>query len=278
MEAIGLMAGGVAHDLNNILSGIVAYPDLLLRKLPTESDLRKPIEAIQQSGKRAAEVVGDLLTVARGSASQKDITNLNKLVIEYLHSPEGKTLFTRFPKVAIVTELAPDLLNLSCSATHIKKCLMNLITNAAEAISNTGKIVVSTRNQYIEKPIVSNQYVERGEYVVVSCRDSGSGISDEDISKIFEPFYTKKVLGRSGTGLGLAIVWTTVHEHGGIITVNSDNKGTKIELYFPISREKMSELVQAIKLEQIVGNNEHILIVDDEPQHNGISRVKYWNR
>ncbi len=86
------MAGGVAHDLNNILSGIVAYPDLLLRKLPTESDLRKPIEAIQQSGKRAAEVVGDLLTVARGSASQKEITNLNKLVIEYLYSPEGQTV------------------------------------------------------------------------------------------------------------------------------------------------------------------------------------------
>lgn len=271
MEAIGLMAGGVAHDLNNILSGIVAYPDLILSKLPKDSDLRKPIEAIQHSGQRAAEVVGDLLTVARGSASQKEITNLNKLVKEYFHSPEGKTMFDLYPRVKITTYLAPDLLNLSCSSIHIKKCLMNLITNAAEAIGGTGNIVVSTRNQYIEKPVVSNQYIERGEYVVVSVSDTGSGISEEDISHIFQPFYTKKKLGRSGTGLGLTIVWNAVHEHNGAVTVNSGSKGTVFEMYFPTSKKEIIEQPQSMKLEGLKGNNEFLLIVDDELQQRDIA-------
>lgn len=271
MEAIGLMAGGVAHDLNNILSGIVAYPDLILSKLPKDSDLRKPIEAIQHAGLRAAEVVGDLLTVARGSASQKEITNLNKLVMEYFHSPEGSTMFDLYPQIKITTQLAPDLLNLSCSSIHIKKCLMNLITNAAESIDGVGSIVVSTRNQYIEKPMVSSQYLKRGEYVVVSVSDSGAGISDEDVSHIFQPFYTKKALGRSGTGLGLTIVWNTVHEHDGTVIVSSDSKGTVFEMYFPNSRKKANEQSQTMKLESLVGNDEFILIVDDEPQQRDIA-------
>lgn len=275
MEAIGLMAGGVAHDLNNILSGIVAYPDLLLGKLPNDSELIPSIKAIQQSGKRAAEVVGDLLTVARGSSSQKEITNLNKLVIEYLQSPEGKSLLARYPNVKVTTELTADLLNLSCSPVHIKKCLMNLMTNAAEAIGSAGTIVVSTRNQYIETPIVSNQYLEKGEYVVVNVRDNGSGISNKDINSIFEPFYTKKALGRSGTGLGLTIVWNTVNEHGGVVTATSDSKkGTRFDLYFPVSRKETTMQTQTVKAEQLAGNDEHILIVDDDPiQHDIASKI-----
>lgn len=148
---------------------------------------------------------------------------------------------------------------------------MNLMTNAVEATGNAGKIIVCTRNQYVETPIVSNQYVEKGEYVVVSVRDTGSGISDEDISNIFEPFYTKKIMGRSGTGLGLTIVWNTVHEHGGIVTVTSGKNGTNFDLYFPISREQLTELPQTVRVEQIVGNNEHILIVDDEQQQREIA-------
>ena len=266
MEAIGLMAGGVAHDLNNILSGVVAYPDLLLMQLPEESELRKPLQVIQESGQRAAEVVADLLTVARGIAGQRETCSLNTLVSEYLKSPEGIKMLSRNPDVRIRTDLAPDLFNISCSPVHIKKCFMNLLMNAAEAISGTGTIRIETRNQYVDRPVAENQYMEIGEYAVISVTDTGKGIAKEDISHIFEPFYTKKIMGRSGTGLGLAIVWNTVQDHGGAITVTSNGQKTCFELYFPITREEISNRKGTVGLEQLQGKGELILVIDDEQQ------------
>ncbi len=271
MEAIGMMAGGVAHDLNNILSGVVAYPDLLLMQLPEDSELRKPLQVIQESGQRAAEVVADLLTVARGIASQREIRSLNFLVIQYLTSPEGMKMLSLYPDVRIRTDLAPDLLNISCSPVHIIKCLMNLLTNATEAISGPGTIRIETRNLYVDKTVAENQNMETGEYAVISVTDTGKGIAKEDLDHIFEPFYTKKVLGRSGTGLGLAIVWNTVQDHGGAITVNSSGQETCFELYFPITREEISDRKKAVDLAQLRGNGELILVVDDENQQRNIA-------
>ena len=264
MEAIGLMAGGVAHDLNNILSGIVGYPDLLLMELPEDSTLREPIEEIQNSGNRAAEVVGDLLTVARGVSASRQFCNLNILIGEYLNSPECRNLKLLHPNVTCTSNLETNLLNISCSPVHIKKSIMNLMINAAEAISGRGSIFISTENQYVDKPISKNYYMEKGEYVVFSLTDTGSGISKEDINHIFEPFYTKKVLGRSGTGLGLTIVWNTVQDHGGWVTVESGGKGTTFKLYFQASRENLSEQIKSIRLEELMGDREKILIIDDE--------------
>ena len=271
MEAIGLMAGGVAHDLNNILSGIVGYPDLLLMQLPEDSELRKPLHVIQESGQRASEVVADLLTVARGIASHREVCSLNILASEYLKSPEAMKLFSQYPDVRIKTDLVPDLFNVSCSSVHIKKCLMNLLTNAAEAIAGTGTIRIETRNQYVDKPVAENQYMETGEYAVIRIIDTGKGIAEKDIKHIFEPFYTKKILGRSGTGLGLAIVWNTVQEHGGVVTVNSSGQGTCFELYFPITREKIGDRQSSVELAQLQGNGEFILVVDDEKQQRDIA-------
>lgn len=271
MEAIGMMAGGVAHDLNNILSGVVGFPDLLLMQLPEDSELRKPLQVIQKSGQRAAEVVADLLTVARGIASQRVTRALNFLVTEYLKSPEGMKMLSRYPDVRIRTDLAPDLLNISCSPVHIKKCLMNLLTNAAEAIAGTGTIRIETRNQYVDKPVAENQYMETGEYAVISVIDTGKGIAKDDINHIFEPFYTKKILGRSGTGLGLAIVWNTVQDHGGAIAVSSTRQETCFELYFPITREEISDKKGSVELAQLQGNGESILVVDDEKQQRNIA-------
>jgi len=109
--------------------------------------------------------------------------------------------------------------------------------------------------------------VEAGEYVVLSVEDTGPGISDTDLKHIFEPFYTKKVMGRRrGTGLGLAVVWSTMEDHNGKITVESSEKGTCFELYFPISREKRIVQPDSASTEKLTGNSEHILVVDDEPQ------------
>lgn len=264
MEAIGLMAGGVAHDLNNILSGIVSYPELLLLQLPESSELREPIETIQKSGKRAASVVADLLTVARGAASTREPCDINVLIHEYLTSPECKKLKLLHPEVVCTKHLDAKFPIISCSPMHIKKTVMNLVINAAEAINDKGNILVSTSNWLVEENKTLAPDMKAGNYVVLTIQDDGSGISNKDLDHIFEPFYTKKIMGKSGTGLGLAIVWNTVQDHNGRIFVDSSKKGTRFRLYFPVSKEGKVVHSEYEKTEELTGTNESILIVDDE--------------
>ncbi len=264
MEAIGLMAGGVAHDLNNILSSIISYPDLLLLDLPHDSPLRKPIETIQSSGLRAAAVVADLLTVARGAAAAKEVCDLNKLLLEYLESPELNRPLEDHPEITLHTNFAPDILTLNCSAIHIRKCLLNLFVNACEAIGNVGKVTISTCNRYIDQPLKGYDEVRGGEYVVLSVADTGSGIATEDIDHIFDPFYSKKIMGRSGTGLGLAVVWSAVQDHNGYIDISTNDQGTCFELYFPASRELVGDGKEQITAQDLLGRGQTVLVVDDE--------------
>ena len=273
MESLGLMAGGVAHDLNNILSGIVTYPELLLMDLPEDSPLRRPIKTIQESGMRAVDVVADLLTIARGVAMGKEVLNLNTIVAEYLRSPESRELKNTHSFVDFKAELDPDLLNMNGSPTHIKKVLMNLITNASEAIEGSGTVIISTANRYLDEPLKGCEDVRIGEYTILTVSDDGSGISPEDLERIFEPFYTKKVMGRSGTGLGLAVVWNTVQDHKGYINVKSSEKGTAFELYFPMTREEVADEREQVPLEDYVGHGEKILVVDDEERQREIAGV-----
>ncbi|MEE8432187.1 MAG: GAF domain-containing protein, partial [Candidatus Desulfatibia sp.] len=195
MEALGLLAGGVAHDLNNVLSGIVSYPELLLLDLPKDSKLRKPIETIQETGHRAAAIVQDLLTVARGVAIAKEPLNLNAIVEDYLLSPEFEKLKRFHPTVTIETNLDTDLFNISGSDAHLRKVVMNLTSNAAEAIEGSGNVVISTMNRYVDRPVRGYDDINVGEYAVLSVSDGGPGISPDDLERIFEPFYTKKVMG-----------------------------------------------------------------------------------
>jgi len=264
MESIGLMASGVAHDLNNILSGIVGYPDLLLPDLPEDSDLRKPIIAIQKSGQRAATVVADLLTVARGAASTRDLNDIETLIDEHLQSPEYQKLMSLHPGIRCQTQFAANHTAVFCSPVHVRKCLMNLIINAAEAIDNNGTIIVSTTNETI--PDGDTDEMETDEYIVVAVQDTGPGISAIDLDHIFEPFYTKKTMGRSGSGLGLAVVWNTMEDHNGRVLVDSDDNGTCFRLYFPVSKKKYRVAAKDEKIRDIDGSGERVLIVDDEKQ------------
>ncbi|MFH2122405.1 MAG: cache domain-containing protein [Pseudomonadota bacterium] len=271
MKAIGLLAGGVAHDLNNILSGIVSYPELLLMQLSSDSPLRKPIEAIRESGKRAAEVVADLLTLARGIAATREVVNLNTLITDFFDSPEYFRITSLHPGVRLISDLEPTLLNINCSTIHIKKTIMNLVLNAAEAIDGVGKIVISTHNRYVDRPLAQNQYLQTGEYVLLCIKDSGPGISEKDLGRIFEPFYTKKVMGKSGTGLGLSVVWNCVQDHGGAINVESSGEGTLFTLYLPATRKNVERLEQIEDINELQGNGEQILVIDDEKQQQDIS-------
>ncbi len=266
MEAIGMMAGGVAHDLNNILSGIVSYPELLLLQLPEDSSLRKPLEEILDSGKRAATVVADLLTVARGAASTREPHDLNTLIHEYLHSPEWRKLQSLHPGIRCTQHLDAKQPIISCSPVHIKKTAMNLLTNAMEAIGAQGEVRIATSNLEIADDDCPDQDIPPGRYVIFTVQDSGPGISSEDLDHIFEPFYSRKVIGRSGTGLGLTVVWNTVEEHGGRILVKSSEQGTLFTLYFPISADKIKPEEEARPALLATTKGEHILIVDDEPQ------------
>ncbi len=271
MEAIGTLAGGVAHDLNNILSGLVSYPELLLMDIPEHSPLRKPILTIQESGQKAAIIVQDLLTLARRGVATTEVLNLNDIVSDFLSSPEYDKLRTFHPDIQLETHLDSDLLNILGSSVHLSKSVMNLVSNAAEAMPAGGKITISTANQYIDSPIKGYENVQEGDYTVLSVSDSGIGISPEDLARIFEPFYTKKVMGRSGTGLGMAVVWGTVKDHNGYIDVQSTpGKGTKCDLYFPVTRKELAQKKTAVPVDKYAGS-ERVLVVDDVEQQREIA-------
>jgi CheY-like chemotaxis protein len=273
MEAIGTLAGGVAHDLNNILSGLVSYPELLLMDIPDDSPLKKPIQTIQKSGQRAATVVQDLLTLARRGVTASEVLNLNDIISELFRTPEYDKLKDHHPDIQFEVNPSPDLLNVQGSPVHLSKALMNLISNAAEAMPDGGKISISTANQYIDRPIRGYDDVREGDYVVLSVSDSGVGISPEDLERIFEPFYTKKVMGRSGTGLGMAVVWGTVKDHKGYIDVQSTaGKGTRFVLYFSATREERAEKGITAPIDEYMGN-ETILVVDDVKEQREISSI-----
>jgi signal transduction histidine kinase/ActR/RegA family two-component response regulator len=272
MEALGMLAGGVAHDLNNVLSGLVSYPELILMDLPEESPLQKPIRTIQQSGERAANIVQDLLTLARRGVSVAEIVSLNRVVREYLKSPEYETLRSHHPDFKVETELADDLLDISGSPVHLAKTVMNLISNSAEATMRAGLIRIKTENRYIDTPIKGYDDIEEGDYVVLTVSDNGIGISHEDINRIFEPFYTKKVMGRSGTGLGMAVVWGTVKDHRGYIDILSEPaQGTTVTIYLPSTKEHRMQTRAPETVENLMGDGERILVVDDVKEQREIA-------
>jgi CheY-like chemotaxis protein len=204
------------------------------------------------------------LTLAKRGVSATEVVNLNNIISEYLNSPEHEKLKLYHPGVEVETDLKAGHLNILGSPVHLSKVVMNLVSNAAEAMVKGGTISISTENQYIDRPIRGYDDVEEGDYVVLRVSDTGTGISSEDIGRIFEPFYTKKKMGRSGTGLGLAIVWGTVKDHKGYIDLQStEGKGTTVNLYFPVTRQEPAKDQAGLSIEDYMGSGESILVVDD---------------
>ncbi len=264
LEFMGTIAGGVAHDLNNILSGIVSYPELLLLDLPKESPLRRPLTTIQRSGEKAATIVADLLALARREVVVKSVINLNLVIKEYLLSPERARMQSYHPDAQIETDLDPNLQNLIGSPVHMSKALMNLVHNGVEAMPNGGVLRISTRNRKVLAPISGYEKIEPGDYVVLTVADVGVGIAADDLERIFEPFYTKKKMGTSGTGLGMAVVWGTVKDHGGYVDVVSrEGHGTTFTLYFSASSSAEEKVPVHLPMEAYKGKGESVLVIDD---------------
>ncbi len=265
MESLGLLAGGVAHDLNNVLSGIVSYPDLLLMDMDKNDPMRAGIETIRKSGVRAGEIVQDLLTLARRGVVTKQPLDFNVLIREYCGSPEYEKLLSQHSApIEVVLQLTEPIPVIMGSAVALTKVIMNLISNGIEAQPRGGRIILETKPLTVEKKFSGLQPITKGDYIVFRVHDEGEGISDRDIQRIFEPFYTRKVMGRSGTGLGLTVVWGTVEDHhGGIAVTSNISEGTTIDIYLPVCREQLPEPLTEIPQQQLMGNGETILIVDD---------------
>jgi C4-dicarboxylate-specific signal transduction histidine kinase len=266
MEALGLLAGGVAHDLNNVLSGIVTYPDFLLMNETIDDETRSALKTIKRSGEQAAAIVNDLVTIARGVAVSTQPVLLDDVVEEYMASPQFERLKHFHPWVTVETDLAGEGVAVTGSQVHLRKVVMNLVSNATEAIaeeSTGGVVAVKTSFRYVDRPFGGDTGVIEGEYSVLTVTDNGPGIPAQELQRIFEPFYTKKVMGRSGTGLGLTVVWNTVQDHAGFIDVQSSEQGTRFDLYFPVTRDPLERLPEAKPIDQYRGNGEHILVIDD---------------
>ncbi len=274
MEALGVMAGGVAHDLNNILGVLVGYSELLLLKMPADSPYRGHIANILESGKKSAAIIQDLLALTRREVAASKVINLNRVVRDYLNTPEFEMLQSLYPGVTFRTDLNPDLLNMNGSPVHLGKMVMNLVSNAVEASCERGEVMIRTENRYLDAPVSGYDDMKEGEHVVLAVSDQGKGIAAEDIGRIFEPFYTKKMMGRrNGTGLGLAVVWGVVKDHGGYIDVRStEGEGTVFTLYFPVVREEEATEQRKASLLQYQGRGESILVVDDVKEQRKLAR------
>ena len=205
-----------------------------------------------------------MLTLARRGVAVTDVIGLNRVVEDYLGSPELAKLKSIHPQVTIRSDLAPAVFNIIGSPVHLGKTIMNLVTNAAEAMPDGGEITLSTQNCYVDRPIHGFETVLEGEYVLLRVADTGIGISARDLERIFEPFYTKKKMGRSGTGLGMAVVWGTVKDHSGFIDARSiEGQGTVFDLYFPITRQVEKMEAEELPIDRYRGAGESVLVVDD---------------
>lgn len=279
MEVLGRLAGGVAHDLNNVLSGVVSYPDYLLLDLPDDSPLRGSLEIIKKSGEKAAAIVQDLLALARRGVMVKETVSLNNVLEEYFQSPEFIKLCRHSPAITVEKHLDKNLQMMEGSSPHLQNAIMNMVVNAFETIEDAGQITSSTENKRLDYPFKGYEVIPKGNYIVLKIADNGTGMSPETVEKIFEPFYTRKKMGRSGTGLGMTVVWGTIKDHGGFLDIESSpGKGTTISLFFPsslkdvfVNQKETSDIKQLVR-----GTGQFILIVDDveEQREIGISMLE----
>lgn len=264
MEAIGLLAGGVAHDLNNILAGVVAMPELLLMDENASVETKKGLRLIEESGRRAASIVGDLLHMARGVVVELKPLELSALLQQTWEGSEFANLKRHCPETEWLLPRQSTPMWVLGSAHNLVKVLMNLLYNATEAQGGTGLIQVGLEAKEIGPQHGQLPAGPPGPYAVIAVQDQGPGIAAEDLDRIFEPFFSRKALGRSGSGLGLAIVWSTVRSHQGFVHCSSNPQGTLFEVWLPVI--KAPEAQEALAERELIrGLGRKVLVVDDEP-------------
>jgi PAS domain S-box-containing protein len=268
MEGIGALAGGIAHDLNNILQPILMTAPLL-RETTGDPETRGMLDTVENCAQRGADIIKQLLTFARGKPSARV-----PLPVRHLLNEMSNLIHETFPKnIQLRVNVPKDLWQVLGDATQIHQALMNLCVNARDAMPNGGTLTLTAGNLTLDEAFaVMMPSAKPGTHVCVSVADTGMGIPPEHLDRIFDPFFTTKEIGK-GTGLGLATVLGIAHGHGGFVRVNSQaGKGTIFELYLPASPETKAAVLSERETLPPRANGELILVVDDEADVCGVVR------
>jgi two-component system, cell cycle sensor histidine kinase and response regulator CckA len=262
MEAVGQLAGGVAHDFNNLIMVVNSYAQMILDHRGAVPDVRQQAERILQAGEKAASVTRQLLAFSRKQMQDLKVVDLNDLVRNFCK------LLPRVlgEDVAIVVETKPEVILVKADQGQVEQILMNLAVNARDAMPVGGKLTIALQNLAIDADycLQHGLGVYSGNYAAISVRDSGLGMDSETKARIFEPFFTTKEIGK-GTGLGLATVYGIVKQHKGMIWVYSEpGLGTEFKIYFPLCESRSAaEALPAVRA-NVEGGSETILLVEDE--------------
>ena len=260
LESLGTLAGGIAHDLNNVLGPILLTLDVMKRQTKEER-LTRLLSSAESSALRGKGIVSQILLFARGEEGERKAIQPRQVLSEVL-----SIIRETFPRaIDIRSEVSEDLMTISANATQIHQVLMNLSINARDAMPNGGQISLSARNFIIDDQFARLRlHAKSGPYVVIAVSDTGAGIPNDILDRIFDPFFTTKEPGK-GTGLGLATVHAVVRNHGGFVDVESKlNKGTTFSVYLPASTGVGSGEIAQDRTQAIHGQGETILVVDDE--------------
>lgn len=263
METIGRLAGGVAHDFNNLLTVIAGHGDMIVSQLGPSDPLNDHMKEVMLAATRASELTRQLLAFSRKQVLEPKVINLNTVInrlVKMLSRMIGEDVY-------LSTELQPNLWNIKADPGQIEQVIANLATNARDAMSHGGRLIVETNNDHLDEQFCRfHAGVTPGDYVRISISDNGTGMSPEVKDKIFEPFFTTKEIGK-GTGLGLATVYGIVRQSGGTIDVYTElGLGTTFKIYFPRVLEEadnLPELSHFRKSEELRGKAT-ILVVEDE--------------
>ncbi|AFZ24086.1 PAS domain S-box [Cylindrospermum stagnale PCC 7417] len=269
LESLGTLAGGIAHDLNNILTPIMAAAQLLkMRYSQHDERYQQLLTIIENNSKRGAALVKQVLSFARGFKGERTIVQVKHLIAEIIHIARQT-----FPRcIEFTTEIPEDLWAVTGDATQLHQVLMNLVVNARDAMPDGGTLRVCTENMYIDQAYAQmNLDAKVGHYIVITVADTGIGMPPEILDRIFEPFFTTKEVGK-GTGLGLSTVLGIIKSHNGFVNVFSQvGKGTQFKLFLP--SVEATQVLGTDDLEIVPGQGELILVVDDEVQIREIAKI-----
>lgn len=260
LDSLGVLAGGIAHDLNNLLGPLVAYPDLMRLEI-TDPKILHMIEQMEKSTEHAVSMIDKLLTLARRGNYEAQPISLDQCLKQFIHSVQFRHLKAQHNQVTIQTQLANKLPTILGSETHVHQILLNLVKNAVEAVAVGGTVTITSSQEHCTEVFDGFEEVEPGDFCVLRIKDTGTGISTEELEHIFEPFYSSKFEGGHGTGLGLAMVYGVVKDMGGSIEVLSEiGVGTEFIVRLPITEKPIVNPSE--KIEDLHGHG-RILIIDD---------------
>ncbi|MEE8576722.1 MAG: PAS domain S-box protein, partial [candidate division Zixibacteria bacterium] len=264
LETAGTIAGQVAHDFNNLLAPLMAYPDFIRDELPAGHSALPHLEDIENAAKKIADINQDLLTLGRRGHYNQEALNVNSILADCV-----KELGHLSESIECKVDLAEDVMNVSGGRAQIHRVFINLLINAVEASKEGDTVSIRTENYYVDDVTMAYGRIPRGEYVKITVSDTGCGMDEDTVQKIFDPFFTnKKSDKKRGSGLGLSVVDAVIKDHGGYMDLStSKDNGTSFFIYLPTTREQIDNQTT----EDLACDGETILIIDDDGLQRDVS-------